>query len=58
MPKLNSERDLDALIKVTEDNRAELKKTQLKMENLEAAIKSMQNSRLESERRRGKRNAK
>jgi hypothetical protein len=56
MSKPNDSRDLTALIKTTEDNRAELKKTQQKMENLEAAIRAMQNSRLESERKRGKRN--
>jgi hypothetical protein len=49
-------RDLEALIKATEDNRAELKRTHQKMEKLEAAIQSMQNTRLESERKRGKRN--
>jgi hypothetical protein len=41
-------RDLEALIKATEKNRAELKRTQLKVEDLEAAIQAMQNSRLES----------
>jgi hypothetical protein len=58
MAKPNSKRDLEALIKATEENRAELKKTQLKMEALEAAIEAMQNSRLESEQKRGKRNSK
>ena len=52
MPGSDAKRDLDALIKVTEENREELKKTQQKMETLEAAIASMQNSRLESERKR------
>ena len=51
-----TKRDLDALIKATEDNRSELKRTQQKMDKLEAAIQAMQNSRLESERKRGKRN--
>jgi uncharacterized coiled-coil protein SlyX len=54
----DASRDLDALIRVTEENRAELKKTQQKMEALEAAIKSMQNSRVEAEQRRAKRNPK
>lgn len=52
MPKPDSNRDLAALIKVTEENRAELKKTQQKVENLEAAIRAMQDTRLESERKR------
>ena len=52
----DAKRDLEALIKVTEENRAELKRTQQKMDKLEAAIQAMQNSRLESERKRGKRN--
>jgi hypothetical protein len=56
MPKPDSKRDLDALIKATEKNRVELKKTQQKVENLEASIHALQNSRLESERKRGKRN--
>ncbi|HXB59920.1 MAG TPA: hypothetical protein VNU95_10155 [Candidatus Acidoferrales bacterium] len=51
----DTKRDLEALIKATEDNRAELKRTQQKMEKLEAAIQAMQNSRLEAERKRGKR---
>jgi hypothetical protein len=54
MPKSDVKRDLEALIKATEDNRAELKKTQQKVEDLEAAIASAQNSRLESERKQGK----
>jgi hypothetical protein len=58
MPKQNVKRDLDALIKATEENRLELKKTQLKMEKLEAAIKTVQNSRLEDEQKREKRTAK
>jgi hypothetical protein len=53
----DAKRDLAALIKETEDNRAELKKTQQKMDKLEAAIQAMQNSRLESEQKRGKRNS-
>jgi uncharacterized coiled-coil protein SlyX len=57
MPKPDVKRDLDALIKATEDNRAELKKTQQKMDKLEAAIQAVQNSRLESERKRGRRNS-
>lgn len=52
MPKPDSNRDLAALIKITEENRAELKKTQQKVENLEAAIRAMQDTRLESERKR------
>jgi hypothetical protein len=55
MPEPDSQRDLDALIKATEENRAELKKTQQKTEILKAAIRAMQNSRLESERKQGKR---
>jgi hypothetical protein len=58
MPKSDSQRDLNALIKATEDNRAELKKRQQKVENLESAIRTMQNSRIESEQKRGKRNSK
>jgi hypothetical protein len=57
MPKPDVKRDLDALIKATEDNRAELKKTQQKMDKLEAAIQAVQNSRLESERKRVRRNS-
>jgi hypothetical protein len=56
MPKPDDSRDLAALIKTTEHNRAELKKTQQKMEKLEAAIQAMQNSRLQVEQKRGKRN--
>jgi hypothetical protein len=56
MPKPDVKRDLEALIKATEESRAELKRTQQKMEKLEAAILTMQNSRLESERKRVKRN--
>jgi hypothetical protein len=56
MSKPDDSRDLAALIKTTEDNRAELKKTQQKMEKLEAAIQAMQNSRLQAEQKRGKRN--
>jgi hypothetical protein len=55
MSKPADSRDLAALIKTTEDNRAELKKTQQKMEKLEAAIQAMQNSRLQAEQKRGKR---
>jgi hypothetical protein len=54
MPKPDAKRDLDSLIKATEENRAELKKTQQKVEALEAAIQALLNSRLESERKRGK----
>lgn len=56
MPKPDSKRDLDALIKATTENREELKKMQRKAENLEADIRAMQNSRLESGRQREKRN--
>jgi hypothetical protein len=56
MSKPDDSRDLAALIKTTEDNRAELKKTQQKVEKLEAAIQAMQNSRLQAEQKRGKRN--
>ncbi|HTR40868.1 MAG TPA: hypothetical protein VMH87_04570 [Pseudomonadales bacterium] len=58
MPKPDTRRDLEALLKATEKNRVELKKTQQKVENLEAAILAMQNSRLESEVKRAKRNPK
>lgn len=58
MPKPDSNRDLNTLIKATEDNRAILKKTQQKMENLQAAIQAMKSSRLEIERKRGLRNPK
>jgi deoxycytidylate deaminase len=54
----NAKRDLDALIKATEENRAELIKTQQKVESLKAAIHAAQNSILESERKRRKRTAK
>jgi hypothetical protein len=54
MPKPDAKRDLDALIKATKENRAELRKTQQKVEDLEAAIDALQTSRLESERKRGK----
>jgi hypothetical protein len=54
MPKPDINRDLDALIKETEENRVELKKTQEKVESLEAAIRAMQNSNLESDRKRRK----
>jgi hypothetical protein len=56
MPKPDANRDLDALIKATEENRAEFKKTQQKVDTLETAVKALQNSLLESERKRGKRN--
>jgi hypothetical protein len=55
MPKPDSQRDLEALLKLTEENRAELKRTQQKVENLEAAIQTMRNSRNEAEQKRGKR---
>ena len=58
MPEPDTKRDLEALIKVTEDNRAELRKTQQKMETLEAAIQAMQDSRLESERKGKNRSSK
>jgi hypothetical protein len=54
MSTADAKRDLEALIKATEENRAELKRTQQKMEKLEAAIQAMQNSRVESERKREK----
>jgi hypothetical protein len=56
MPKPEANRDLEALIKETEHNRAELKKTQQKVENLEAAIRAIRNSRVETDRKRTKRN--
>jgi hypothetical protein len=52
MPELNAGRDLDALLKATEENRAELKKIQEKAASLETAIQVFQNSRNESERKR------
>lgn len=55
MPERDSNRDLDALVKAMEENRAELKKTQKKVEALEAAIQAARNSRLESDRKKGKR---
>jgi hypothetical protein len=55
MPKVNANRDLDALIKATEDNRAHLQTVWQKVKVLEAAIASAQNSALESDRKRGKR---
>jgi uncharacterized coiled-coil protein SlyX len=55
MPEPGSNRDLDALVKAMEENRVELKKTQKKVEALEAAIQAVRNSRLESERKGGKR---
>jgi hypothetical protein len=55
MSKPDSKRDLEALIRTTEGNRAELKKTQRKVEDLQAAIRAAQNSRLESEQKREKR---
>lgn len=54
MPDLDAKRSLDSLIKATEKNRAELKKTQQKMENLEAAIQALQHSKLAPERKREK----
>jgi hypothetical protein len=54
MPEPDAHRDLDSLIKATEENRAELKKTQKKVESLETAIQAMKNSRFDSERRPGK----
>lgn len=56
MPKPDTKRGLDDLIKATEKNRAELKRTQRKVENLEAAIQAMRHSRRESEHKRIKRN--
>jgi hypothetical protein len=55
MSKPDAKRDLAALIRTTEGNRAELKKTQRKVEDLQAAIRAAQNSRLESEQKREKR---
>jgi hypothetical protein len=52
MLKPDAKRDLDALIKATEENRVELKKSQQKVESLEAAIRAAQKSRLESEQKR------
>jgi 3-methyladenine DNA glycosylase/8-oxoguanine DNA glycosylase len=54
MSKPDAKRDLEALIKVTEENREELKKTQQKMETLEAAIRALRNTKLESEQMREK----
>jgi len=54
VPEENVKRDLEALIKATEENRLELRKTQQKMESLESAIQAMRNARLESEQKRGK----
>lgn len=54
MPEPDANRDLEALIRATEENRAELKKTQQKVETLEAAIRALRNSRLESGQKRGK----
>ena len=56
MSKPDTNRDLEALIKATEENRAEFKKTQQKVETLETAVRALQNSLLESERKREKRN--
>jgi len=58
MSKPDTKRDLEALIKATEQNRMELKKTHQKMEALEAAIHAMQNSRLKSGQKQGKQNPK
>ena len=52
----DTKRDLDALIKATEVNRAELKKTQQKMEKLEAAVQALQNSKFESGQKQSKPN--
>lgn len=51
MPKPDAQRDLDSLIKAMEENRAELKKTQKKVESLETAIQAIKNSRFDSERK-------
>ncbi|HEV2329658.1 MAG TPA: hypothetical protein VGY56_12830 [Verrucomicrobiae bacterium] len=56
MSKPDASRDLEALIKATEENRAEFKKTQQKVETLETAVKALHDSILESERKREKRN--
>lgn len=58
MPNPGANRDLSTLIKATEDNRAILKKTQQKMENLQAAIQAFEASRLETEQKRRKGNQK
>lgn len=58
MPNAGANRDLNTLIKATEDNRAILKKTQQKMESLKEAIQALKASRLEAERKRGMRNQK
>ena len=58
MPDPGANRDLPALIKATEDNRAILKKTQQKMESLKEAILALKSSRLEIERKREMRNQK
>jgi hypothetical protein len=53
MPEANAKRDLEALIKATEDNRAQLQTVWQKVKDLEAAIASARNSRLESQRKGG-----
>jgi hypothetical protein len=58
MPEENFKRDLETRVKATEDNRAQLQKVWQKAKDLEAAVESAQNSRLEYERKRGKRTAK
>jgi cysteine synthase len=47
MPK-----EVEALIKARGKNHAQLKRTQQKVESLEAAIQALQNSRFESDRKR------
>ncbi|MGH7981028.1 MAG: hypothetical protein ACREE6_16745 [Limisphaerales bacterium] len=46
MPKPPDKRDLQALIKATEENGANLKKMRQKMEQLDAAIMAAKKSRL------------
>jgi chromosome segregation ATPase len=53
MPEPDYNRDLDALVKAMEENREELKKTQRKVESLEAAIQALRASRPGSDRKGG-----
>jgi hypothetical protein len=58
MPNAGANRDLNTLIKATEDNRMILKKMQQKVESLKEDILALKSSRLEIDRKREMRNLK
>lgn len=52
IPGRDAKREVEALIKALEQNRAQLKRTRQKVENLETATQPLQYSRFEPERKR------